>query len=109
MAYSNGVTTHFEFLEAHFLVQNLIICKVKVNVSPLKLNYLGSSSSERIVSVIKTDLISFLNVAGSQNTLNPEILSETKLRKMGSRNPFTTEPSITLHFKLFSFVTYSVE
>ena len=95
MAYSNGVTVHFEFLEAHLLVQNLIKCKVKVKVSPLKLTSLGSSSSEKNVSVIKTDLISFLNVAGSQNTLKAEILSETKLRIMGSRNPFTTEPSIT--------------
>ena len=109
MAYTNGLTVQFEFLEAHLLVQNLIKCKVKVNVSPLKLTSLGSSSSERIVSVIKTDLISFLNVAGSQNTLNPEISSETELRNMCSRNPFTTESSITLHFKLFSFVTYSLE
>ena len=40
MAYSNGVTFIFEVLEAHLLVQNLINCKVKVNVSPFKLIFL---------------------------------------------------------------------
>ena len=40
MTYSNGVTLHFEILEAHLLVQNLTICKVKVNVSPFKLTSL---------------------------------------------------------------------
>ena len=40
MAYSNEVTILFEFLEAHFLVQNLINCKAKNNVSPLKLTSL---------------------------------------------------------------------
>ena len=99
MAYSNEVTIHFEFLEAHLLVQNLINCKVKVNVSPFKLTSLGSSSSKKIVVVIKSDLFSFLNVAGSQNTLSPDILSKRKLRYLGSRKPFTVEPSKTLHFK----------
>ena len=59
ISYCNGVTIHFEFLEGHLLVQNLINCKVKVNVSPFKLTSLGSSSSEKIVVVIKTDLFSF--------------------------------------------------
>ena len=89
MAYSNEVTIHFEFLQAQLLVQKLIICKVKVNVSPFKLTSLGSSSSKEVVVVIKTDLFSFLNVSGSQNTLNPDTLSKIKLRDMGSRNPFT--------------------
>ena len=34
-----------------------------------------------------------------KKTLNPDILFKTKLRYMGSGNPFTVEPSITLHFK----------
>ena len=99
MVYSNGVTIHFEFLEAHLLVQNLISCKVKVKVSPFKLTSFRSSSSKKTVIVMKTDFFSFLNVAGSQNTLNPDFLSRTKLIYIGSRNPFTTEPSITLLFK----------
>ena len=40
MAHSNGVTIHFEFLEAHTLVQSLINCRVKVNVSQFKLTSL---------------------------------------------------------------------
>ena len=40
MAHSNGVTIHFQFLEAHSLVQSLINCKVKVNVSQFKLSSL---------------------------------------------------------------------
>ena len=98
-SYCNEVTIHFEFLEAHLLVQNLINYKVKVNVSPFKLTSLGSSSPKKIVVAIKTDLFSFLNVAGSQNVFSPDILFKTKLRYMGSGNPFTVEPSITLHFK----------
>ena len=49
MAYSNGVTIHFEFLEAHLLVQILVNCKVKVNVCPFKLTSLGSSSSKKLL------------------------------------------------------------
>ena len=99
ISYSNGVTIHFELLEALLLVQNFINCKVKVNVSPFKLFSLGSSYRKKIFVVMKTDLFSFLKVAGSQKALNPEILSKTKLRYMGSCNPFTVELSITLHFK----------
>ena len=99
ISHSNEVTIHFEFLEAHLVVQNFIVCKVKVNVSPFKLTSLRSSSFKKTIVVIRIDLFSFLKVAGSQNTLNPDILSITKLRYMGSRNPFTVELSITLHFE----------
>ena len=42
-----------------------------------------------------------------KKTLNPDILSKTKLRYMGSCDPFTVELSITLHFKRFLFRIYS--
>ena len=71
MAYSNEVTIHLEFLEAHLLVQNLINYKVKVNVSPFKLFSLGTSSSKKVAVVMKTDLLGFLNVAGSQKNSKP--------------------------------------
>ena len=71
ISYSNGVTIHFELLEALLSVQNFINCKVKVNVSPFKLFSLGTSSSKKVAVVMKTDLFSFLNVAGSQKNSKP--------------------------------------
>ena len=75
ISYSNGVTIHLELLEILLLVQNFINCKVKVNISPFNLILLGSSSSKRTVVVMETDFFNFLNVAGSQKILNPEIES----------------------------------
>ena len=54
---SNAKLISFKLSKVQFVVHILIICNVKVNVSPLKSYSLLSSSFKQNVTVIKTDLV----------------------------------------------------
>ena len=57
---SYEICDSYTFEQNSFLIQILMICNVKVNVSPLKLTSLLLSSSKKKVTVFKTDLFIFL-------------------------------------------------
>ena len=92
----------------HILYWILIICSVKVNVSPLKSTSSWSLSSKWKVVVFRTDLFIFLywSVSGSQNNLKPIGLFKTKLKIIGCLTPYGILPSITSHFRWILFTLF---
>ena len=97
---TNTVRTKFKILKAHILIQNLIICRVKVNVSPI--NYiLHFYRSLNEIFCIENRFFNFLSciVSGSENALQPCSLSDTKLYNNGCLKPLTTLLSIPSHLK----------
>ena len=58
MSSVDTITISFKLLTAKLLVQTLINCNVKVNVSPLKLTFSLLFSKKNVI-VFKTDLFTF--------------------------------------------------
>ena len=82
------------------LVQFLIICNVKVNVSCLKSTSLLLPSSKQKVIVFKTGLFVFYKeLFLLRKIFHNQGVYPTKLCKIGCLTPFITDPSITSHFK----------
>ena len=97
MSSSDTIIICFEFLKVHLIVQILTICRVKVNVSPLKLISRFLSFPVRNYTVFETDV--FNNLYSATKYFINTWFIEIEFKSIGLCSPFTIEPLITSLFK----------